>query len=114
MVTLKIVNLTASDVKVDDLGIVVPASGEEGFSDARSIREVVASASLRSLILAGTVKLNDGTSDIGVETLYNYWLKCGFENEKMDPPSEIYIKASDGSRWKITVDGKGVISTTAM
>ena len=113
MATLKIINLTAADVPLDDTGIFIPASGEEAISDQALIFKLIsASKDLRTKVNAGVLKLNDGTVDITILDLYDYWMRAGFNRESLNPRALTYLKSPDGSTWKLEVDNTGILITT--
>ncbi len=64
MATLKIINNTPADVFISDVGIVIPASGEDTITDKGLVRKLAVSEHLRALVTALTLKLNDGSVDI--------------------------------------------------
>jgi hypothetical protein len=72
-VTLILKNTTASIVVLPGTGVQLPASGQDNYTGLTSlILKVVASAGVRSLVAAGTVLVNDGTSDLSVMKAVNY------------------------------------------
>lgn len=87
MATLKIINNTASSVLISDVGVVIPASSFDTFdtTSPQLTREIARSSSLRTLIAAGTLKLNNGVRDIRVWEsdgfLLNFFLTGTSDNE---------------------------------
>lgn len=66
MAVLRIINNTSVDVFIMDVGVIIPASGEDTFTNPNLVRDLASSKSLRDLVAALTLKLNDGTNDIPV------------------------------------------------
>lgn len=64
--TLIIKNNTASVVTIADVGMLIPASGQDSYADAQQIVELSASNSLRDLLTASTLTVNDGSSDLSL------------------------------------------------
>ena len=92
---LKIINNTASDVPIADIGIIIPASGDETIDQPRLLSRCGVSTSLRDLIIAGTLKLNDGVNDVSdaLAPRFLNWATAGFR----DPDSsQHYIWVSPG------------------
>ena len=58
-------NNTAQDVPIDDLGIVVAASGQRDIDDI-SINKVSTSDDLIALLADDTLTANDGTRDLSL------------------------------------------------
>ena len=114
MATLRVLNTTATDVFISDVGVLIPASGNDSFTSATLIRELIMSQSLRTLVTAGTLTMDDGAGNpITVLDLYGFWGRCGFNTEKAAPFSQIYIKSTpSGIIWKITVTDAGILVTT--
>lgn len=72
MASLVIKNNTGSNVPIDDVGIFIPASGSETLTRTIAILQVCRSADTRALVTAGTITLNDGSSDLSVLAGLNY------------------------------------------
>lgn len=88
MATLVLKNTTGVDVTIADAsGIVIPASGQDTFTEDGLIRQLAESLDLRTFVNAGTIVVNDGTSDLspadGRVYLADLWTQVGFD----DPPS---------------------------
>jgi len=79
MATLRVTNLTASPVTISDVGVVIPASGFDDFTSPGLIRSLAGSVSLRTLVLAGTLSLSDGLSQVTFTDLHRYWASAGFQ-----------------------------------
>lgn len=68
--TIIVKNNTGSDVLIGDLGVIIPASGQDTLSDSLTEAEISASADLLALVndgpppAVGTLTLNDGVADI--------------------------------------------------
>lgn len=82
-----ITNLTASDVTIDDVGVVIPASGSDTYdtTEPRLVRDLALSKKLRTLVQAGTLSVTDfqGTYTTSATVdgpLLNYWLTGTSEN----------------------------------
>jgi len=115
MATIRVNNLTSADVFIKDVGVVIPASGNDSFSDAGLIRWLIMSANLRALLTDGTLSMDDGGAvpkPLAIIDLYDYWFEAGFDRLSTNPPSATFLKSPDGRTWKIEVDNAGVISTT--
>lgn len=61
---LKVVNNTGANVVIADVGVLIPASSFDTFTDQNLMRQLATSTKLRSLVTAGTLTVNDGTSNI--------------------------------------------------
>jgi hypothetical protein len=74
MATLVLKNTTASQITINDAsGVIVPASpGSESFTDARLLLQLASSLTLRGLISAGSIIVNNGTSDLIVSVAFQY------------------------------------------
>jgi hypothetical protein len=83
MATLTIKKPTAGNQFISDLGIIIPGSGQDSFTDPATIKEVCASNNLRSLVTSGTLVVNDGTSDLSVQVgllyLTQLYVQAGFD-----------------------------------
>lgn len=64
MWTVIVKNPGGSAVEIEDLGISIPASGQEELSEQFTFSELADSDDLRALALATTLTINDGTSDL--------------------------------------------------
>ena len=64
MWTVIIKNSGGAPVEIADLGISIPASSQITMSDQFSFEEIAGSDDLRDLVTAGTLVLNDGSSDL--------------------------------------------------
>jgi len=83
MPTLTIKNNTASVVTIFDVGVIIPASGQDTYTVADILRKLCASQSLRDLLSAGTLTANNGTSDLTFAQaevyLSDVWIQVGFD-----------------------------------
>jgi hypothetical protein len=81
MPTLIIKNNTASNQLIADQGTFVPASGQLPISDNVNLALMGSSNSLRTLVSAATVTLNDGSSDLAILDALSYlnglWASSG-------------------------------------
>lgn len=57
-------NAGLTDVLVDDLGVYIPAEDQYTLSDSFTFDEIACSDSLRTLVLAETLVINNGSSDL--------------------------------------------------
>jgi len=64
MATLILKNNTGSVVTITDVGIVIPASGQDSYTDPETIVSLAGSGSVRTLLTAATLTANNGTSDL--------------------------------------------------
>lgn len=84
MPTITLKNTTGVNQALPDLGTFVPASGQLTVSDSVNLRDVAASLSVRTLVLAGTLVVNDGSADLSTENGLSYlatiWSYVGFDN----------------------------------
>lgn len=84
MATLILKNNTALDVSIVDVGIIIPASGQDTFTFADIIRILSASQSVRDLLDAGTLTANDGTTDLSAADAKTYfstlWTRVGYDS----------------------------------
>ena len=65
MIILK--NLITSDVKIEDLGIIIPGSSVYNLTDTFKLHEIVASDDLKTKINDETLIINDGVIDLNKE-----------------------------------------------
>lgn len=79
--TLIIKNTTAAEIFIDDVGTNVPSSGQVDIDDRANLLKMARSDSLRQLVVAGTVILNDGFTDLSVPEALEYldtiWSNAG-------------------------------------
>ena len=64
MATIVVKNNTAVDVFISDVGVLIPASGSDTYTNVLLIRAVAVSENLRTLVTAGTLTVNDGVADV--------------------------------------------------
>lgn len=89
MATLILKNTTGADITIDDASaVIIPASGQDDFSsDNKMILQLANSRLLQGFVLAGTIVVNDGTSDlipvVGLQYLAQNWTQQGFSNVSM-------------------------------
>lgn len=79
-----ILTSTMSQVLLDDAGVLVnPAPGSNFSSNSGLQRALAKSKDLRTRVLAGTVVVNDGSTDLppaeGLAYLNQLWLQAGFD-----------------------------------
>lgn len=83
MATLIIKKPTAGDLFINDLGIIIPGSGQDTFTDPETIRSVVGSVDLRDFVTSGTLVVNNGTQDLAAQLGLIYlsllWTQAGFD-----------------------------------
>lgn len=81
MVTLTLKNTSGSPVLIDDVGVFIPASGQDTYSNLTLIRTLSASQFVRQFVTAGTLVVNDGTADLpvleGLAYLDALWSSAG-------------------------------------
>lgn len=84
MATLIIKKPTAGNLFINDLGIIIPGSGQETFTDPETIRHVVGSVDLRDFVTSGTLVVNNGLVDLAFELGLIYmsrlWTQAGFDS----------------------------------
>jgi len=84
MATLTLKNSTGAEVSIADVGVIIPASGQDTYSDGVTIATLCCSVSLRSLVSAGTLIVNNGSSDLsiaeGAVYLATLWSNVGFDS----------------------------------
>ena len=77
MPTLNVKNPGGAEIFITDVGTNIPASSTVPFSDRGNLLKLANSDSLRALIQAGSLILNDGSSDLtaseALGTLENIW-----------------------------------------
>ena len=64
MWTVIIKNNSGGNVTIEDLGITIADGNQETFSESFTYPEVAGSDDLRTLVQAGTLVVNDGSSDL--------------------------------------------------
>jgi hypothetical protein len=87
MAYLKLKNTTAGDIFIGDVGISIPGPtpgpAEDEFSQDSILRAIAASADVRARISAGTLVVNNGSSDLsvtaGLKYLADLWSSGGLD-----------------------------------
>lgn len=83
MATLVLKKPTPGDFFIDDVGVIVPGSGQDTYTNPPLIRDLAGSKVLRDAIAAGTIVVNDGVSDLaplpGETYLEKLWVQAGFD-----------------------------------
>ena len=94
MATLVVKNNTGAEIFIPDIGTNVPASGQVIIDDIGNLLKFSRSNTLRQLISAGTVTLNDGTSDLSKiqasQFLQALWSTVGGSPIPAAPPGFIF------------------------
>ncbi|MCP4267028.1 MAG: hypothetical protein GY777_15900 [Candidatus Brocadiaceae bacterium] len=72
MITIIAENQRAYDILIDDLGIIVPASGTQQLNAVLGTAEVNDSVSLKTLINNGDLLISDGTSTLPLDESLNF------------------------------------------
>lgn len=108
---LTVKNPSGSSQIIRDRGITIPSSGQETYDTLEDIRQLLTSGDLRVLANAGTLVLNDGTSDIPTSLVDTFILAFDTGLPTMDGSGEpvgvlgfygqLY-KDLAGSWWKCT------------
>lgn len=84
MATLILKNTSGSDIIVQDVGAVISALGQDTYQSLVLIRGLASSQQVRQLVQAGTLVVNDGTSDLSVADGIGYldalWSSAGTAN----------------------------------
>lgn len=82
MATLVLKKPTPGDFFISDVGVTVPGSGQDTYTDDGLIRKLSSSRILRDAVAAGTIVVNDGvqdlTADQGAAYLTELWQGVGF------------------------------------
>jgi hypothetical protein len=65
-------NVTGSPVTIDDLGVTILGLQQKTLSDYFRLEELWESVNLGTLVAAGTIVINDGSSDLGITPGTNY------------------------------------------
>lgn len=82
MATLILKKPTAGNFFISDVGIIIPGSGQDTFTDSTLIRRLTTSNVTRSAVTGGVLIVNDGTSDLsptaGIEYFEQLWVKAGY------------------------------------
>jgi hypothetical protein len=66
MTTLTLKNTSGVQILIEDVGAVIPALGQDTYTSLVLIRGLSASQQVRTLVAAGTLVVNDGTTDLAV------------------------------------------------
>lgn len=81
MATLTLKKPTPGDFYIADVGIKIPGSGEDTYTDECLIRHIVQSEIVRASVANGTLVVNDGTQDLSAQNGQVYlrilWLLAG-------------------------------------
>jgi hypothetical protein len=78
MALLRVTNTTALAVTVQDVGVLIAALSSDDFTNPNFIRDLATSQDLRTLVLAGTLTLSDGTNPVTISDLLQYWQSAGY------------------------------------
>lgn len=82
MATLIIKKPTPVDFFIADVGIIIPGSGQDTFTDSALIRRLTTSDDTRAAVTGGTLVVNDGISDLsptaGIEYFEQLWVQAGY------------------------------------
>lgn len=87
-IVLVVKNEGTQAVLIEDLGFTVAAESQETANDLRDIREWLTSEDLRQLALSGTLKLNDGASDIPIAEVDDF---IQYHNTGPDEACEMHV-----------------------
>jgi hypothetical protein len=90
-------NSGGAAVEVEDLGISIPASGQVTLSDQYTYDEIAGSDDLRALAAAGTLVINDGTSDLSAANGESF---LTLTNQK-------YLSDNHYTKTELSTDGGG-------
>lgn len=81
MATLTLKNTSGAGILIDDVGAVIAALGQDTYLNLTLLRSLAASPFVRALVTAGTLVVNDGTSDLavveGLGYLDSLWSSAG-------------------------------------
>lgn len=81
MTTLTLKNISGSDILIDEVGVFIPALGQDTYQALDLLRRLGGSQQVRQLVAAGTLIVNDGTSDLsapeGLGYLDGLWTSAG-------------------------------------
>jgi len=93
-IVLVVKNEGTEDVLIEDLGFTISGESQEQVNDLFDIRSFLLSENLRQFALAGTLKLNDGTSDIPVSEVDDF---IQYHNTGPDQAHEVAVDATEFS-----------------
>lgn len=83
MASLILKKPTPGDFFISDVGVIIPGSGQDTFTDDVLIRRLASSFVTRDAVSTGTLVVNDGVSDFspaaGLEYLETLWVRAGFD-----------------------------------
>jgi hypothetical protein len=71
-ITLTIKNNGGAAVTIGDVGLTIAATSQETYTELQDIRQLLESPDLYMLATAGTLVLNDGTSDIPIAEISEF------------------------------------------
>jgi len=111
MLLLRVTNLTAQELPLDDVYTSIPASASIDFTDQGNVYNVCKSQDIRTAFGAGKISLSEGTIALTPDQLHDYWCNACFYQDSKNPPEDLYVKSADGTIWKITVGNDGILST---
>lgn len=90
--TIIAINVTLSDIFVDDLGITIAASGSPGssitLSDLYTTFEIVSSTDLQAEVATGDIAIHDGSTQLIISAGLNH-LKVETELEDIDQDASL-------------------------
>ena len=92
------INVTLSDINIDDLGITIAASGSPDssrtLSDLYTTFEIVSSDNLKTEVIAEDIVINDGSGDLSVDDALQQ-LKIETEKEDVDQDASLGVNFDD-------------------
>lgn len=104
MASLTLKNALGAPIFVEEIGVIIPGPipgpAQDTFTNEVLIRSLAAAPSIRALVLAGTVVVNDGISDLapadGLTYLANLWSTAGTDTKPTvgGPPGTWTLVAS--------------------
>lgn len=113
--TLIVKNPGGVAVPIPDIGISIPAFGQGELADPKMVRVLAVSKDFWALVIAGTLTVNDGTSDLNVTNAKAYCVTLWIDGGRFQEPArEIFLCSPDGTCWKVTIDDLGVVQTSAI
>jgi len=60
-------NTSILDIILEDLGVIIPGSSMINLTDTYELYEIIASEDLKTQVSIGTIVINDGVNDLGME-----------------------------------------------
>ncbi len=97
-------NVDVADVEIEDLGTVIPVSGQETLTDNFTFVEIADSKDLKTEVQNATIVINDGTSDLSMaDGLSHISVKSELETD--NATDERVLRSGDDMTGELSIQG---------